>query len=237
MNNIKEELLQKIKNGELNMMPRWQLVLKTAWLIVGVIIVALIAVYLLSFILFALHRTGVLFAPFFGWQGVMIFIMSSPWLLISLVGVFTLLLYLLVSHFSFSYRKPLVYSLIGTVLFVIAVASFIQQTTMHDRVGRFVAQHAVPGFSPLYQDMANQFPNGVFEGVITDIDDTVLTVTLVTGETKGVQITSQTKLPPRRGLVVGETVQVFGEENKGVIEAFGIRYNNGRHRHIPQATK
>jgi hypothetical protein len=145
MNNLQKDILNKIKTGEIHMKPKWHFVLKGALWLTATIAVALMAVYLLSFVFFLMRESGLLFAPLFGWAGVVLFVVSSPWILIGVVGVFLGVLYLLVSHYSFSYQKPLVYSMIGSVLLVIALSSFIQATSFHGRAGDFVARPRVPG--------------------------------------------------------------------------------------------
>ena len=234
MNDIKEKLLEKIKAGEVSMVPKWHFVLKTILFLVGAVIVAIIAIYLLSFVLFTLHRTGVLFAPLYGWHGFMIFIVSSPWFLILLVGVFLISLYLLVTHFSFSYKRPLVYSMVGVVLVVIATASLIQQTTMHERVGRFVDERGVPGLAPMYRDVEADRPDGVVAGEIISVSETSIILETEKGKEVLVTITPETRMPRRGELQVGQEVFVFGDHNGKEVIAYGIRSADGRRLGPPQ---
>lgn len=229
MNTIKEKLIEKIQAGEVSMVPKWQFVLQTVLFAVGTVIVAVVAIYLLSFVLFALHRTGILFAPLYGWHGFMLFIVSSPWFLISLVGVFLVVLYLLVTHFSFSYKRPLVYSMVGTALLVVMTASLIHQTTMHERLEQFVDHHNVPGLAPMYRGIGEETrPDGMITGVILAISDESITLQTKRGEEIFILLTSKTKLPRRGTLEVGQEVFVFGNKNDDEIEAFGVRPANGR---------
>ncbi|MEZ4200317.1 MAG: hypothetical protein R3B69_01825 [Candidatus Paceibacterota bacterium] len=164
MNTIKENLIKKIQAGEITMVPRWQFVLRATLGVLGVLIVAVLAVYFLSFVLFTLNQSGLLFAPMFGWSGVMLFVMASPWFIILLTGLFLVVLYILVSQYAFSYRQPLVYSLVGVVLVVVAVASLIHQSNMHERMRGFMERHEVPGMSPLYRGSLDERPEGVVAG-------------------------------------------------------------------------
>lgn len=223
MNDIKDKLLEKIKAGEVNMVPRWHFVLRTIMWSAGAVIVAIVAIYLLSFVLFALHRTGVLFAPLYGWHGLMLFVVSSPWFLILLVGVFLVALYFLVTHFSFSYKRPLVYSMVGVVLLVIATASLIHQTPMHERMERFVDQRGVPGLAPMYRGVGEKRPDGMMTGEIITIFETHVTIETDKEEEVSVVLTPETKLPRGGALEVGQEVFIFGERENGEIKAFGIR--------------
>lgn len=206
------------------MVPRWQFVLKAVLFGVSVLIVALIAVYLLSFVLFVLHETGIWFAPGFGLPGIFFFVIASPWMLISLVGIFLLILYFLVAHYSFSYRKPLVYSLIGVVLFVIAVSSLIQYTTVHKRINAFVERHEIPGLAPLYRGLTKERPGSMVVGTVEAIDKTEIKVVTERAGVVEVELSSRTKLPPNKSIEIGDEVMVFGNFQGDDLIAFGVRH-------------
>lgn len=222
MNALKEKLIEKIKEGEVVMVPRWHFVLRTALIALGVVIVALIAVYLFSFILYALHKSGVLFAPLFGWHGIMLFVVASPWLLILIVGLFLLTLYLLVSRYAFSYKKPLVYSMLGIVLFVIAAASLIHQSMLHEHMGQFLERRPVPGLAPLYKDAGERRPEGVLMGTIIAVTSDTLTLETNRGEIT-VLIDERTKMPRGNAIREGAEVTVIGMPSEDGLRALGIR--------------
>lgn len=223
MNDIRDKLLEKIKAGEVNMVPKWRFVLETVLWAFGLVVAALVAVYFLSFILFILNRSGVLFAPLYGWHGVMLFIVSSPWFLIMIVGIFLLVLYLLVTHYSFSYKRPLVYSMIGVVLLVIAVSSLIHQLSVHERMERFVESHQVPGLAPMYRGFGEERPNGVVVGTITAFSEEILELETREGEAIKATLFPHSKRPPEVIFVEGDEVMIFGEREGDMIEVFGIR--------------
>lgn len=223
MTEFKNNIINKIKSGEVEMIPRWHFMLRATLLAISVIILALVSIYFLSFILFVFHQTGLWFTPSFGTFGLVFFVVSSPWIIISFVGLFLFTLYILVRQYSFSYQKPLVYSMIGIVLFVIGVASFIQQTTMHERIGQFVEERQVPGMAPLYRGYTGELPPGVIVGSVTSLEDDVLMLETTDGEDVRVLIDAYTKLPRNGTFTVGEHVFVLGEHHNGVIEARGIR--------------
>lgn len=223
MNDIKDKILEQIKKGEVSMVPKWRFVLETTLWAVGLVVATVIAVYLLSFILFMLNKNGILFTPLYGWHGVMLFIVSSPWFLISLVGIFLLVLYVLVTKFSFSYKRPLVYSMLGVVLFVIAFASMLHQLSIHERMERFVERHEVPGLSPMYRGAGEQRPKEVTFGIITSLDDESILILDDDGDEYEVRLNERTKQPPEMIWEVDDKIFIFGPEEEGVIEAFGIR--------------
>src|SRR3989344_577393 len=95
-NSIKDAVLAKIKSGQAKMKPRWHFVLKDALFAMGSVIVALTLLYLLSFVIFVLHRNGAWFAPSLGLRGAREFFFALPWLLILTMAVFAGILEILV---------------------------------------------------------------------------------------------------------------------------------------------
>jgi len=229
MNDIKNTLLKKIKDGEVTMVPQSRFVLQAGLWAFGAVISLFLAVYLLSFVLFTLNRSGVLFAPLYGWHGVVLFVVSSPWLLISLTGMFLLILFILVSHYAFSYKKPLVYSMVAIVLVVLGGSSLIQQTTMHQRVQNFTEQNQVPGLTPLYKEALERRPDMVTVGVVSSLQSGNLVLTAEDTKTYEVRISERTKLPRGRALWVNDQVMVFGPKTENVIEACGVRPMDAPH--------
>lgn len=223
MTDLKNNIIEKIKAGQVAMKPRWYFVLQTGLWVVALLLVAMIAVYLLSFVFFILHQSGLWLTPSFGWRGLMFFVVSSPGILISLAGFFFLLLYLLVTHFSFSYQKPLVYSLLGTVIFVIGVSSFIQYMMIHERIQSFSERHHLPVFTPLYKGIENMPPEGIAVGIITRFTDTGFEIYEQRGGLVSVIVTSKTKQPKNNKYKVGDQIIVFGKKTNGELEALGIR--------------
>lgn len=228
MNNLQKDILNKIKAGEIGMVPKWHFVLRGVLWATATVVVALIAIYLLSFVMFVLNESGLVFAPLFGWSGIVLFIVRSPWLIIAAVGLFLIALYMLVSHYSFSYQKPLVYSMIGLVLGVIAISSLIQATNFHNRAGDFAERHGIPGLTPLYRDIGEHPPRDVTRGTISALGDTTFILTTENGDTYTVVLTERTKLPQHIKLTEGDAVFVFGPQKENNINAFGVRINDGR---------
>lgn len=223
MNNLKQNILKKIKTGELNMKPHWHFVLKGLLMVVGIIIVALCVVYLLSFILFTLKQTGVGFAPLYGFRGLSMFVLSSPWLLIVFAAAFLALLYILVSKYSFSYQQPLIYSMVGIVLLVLVGSFAINQTSAHRNLQQFAEHNNVPGLAPLYRGITNDRPENITPGIITELNTAGFVMQTDRSNQFTVLVSERTK--SRRGATydVGDVVFVFGEESDETIKAIGIR--------------
>ena len=221
MTDFKDNLLSEIKQGDLNMRPRWQFALRSLLLVCGALLVGLIAIYLLSFIGFFLRETGVGFAPLYGLQGVMVFVLTSPWLLIGITGVFLLTLYTLIGQFAFSYQRPLIYTLVGTVFGVLVISGIIVSTSAHDRAEQFARDRGVPLLTPLYQSIDDR-RTGITRGVITATTSTGFTLETRDG-TIDVLVTSNTHVRPGQTFTPGDRVHVIGDVADGTVEAIGIR--------------
>src|SRR3989344_2081055 len=115
---IHEAVLERIRGGEVTMRPRWHFMLKATLVVAGIALAGLTLLFVVSLAMFALRASGVWFMPAFGWHGFAVFLWSLPKLLILLAIVFIIILELLVRHYAFAYRRPLLIS----ALMVIALA-------------------------------------------------------------------------------------------------------------------
>lgn len=223
MNNLKNNILNKIKSGEVDMKPHWHFVLKSLLLILGTIVAVLVTVYILSFIHFFLRQSGVGFVPFYGFRGLSIFVIHLPWLLIASAGALIVVIQLLIRKYSFSFRQPLLYSLIGTILFVLFGAYIIEETQIHPRLQGFAEDRGVPVFGPLYRGIDKGRPESITFGTITEIHEGGFVLESDKGETITVVLTSQTRRPPSKIFTVDETVIVFGDRERDIVTAIGVR--------------
>lgn len=230
MNDIYKTVLEKIKDGKVDMKPRWHFVLKTVLSITAIVLVTLLTVYIFSFVFFFLQQSGVLFAAAFGFRGISFFVMSSPWLLIGAALLFVLLLSVFLTRFSFSYRRPLVYSFIGIVALALLGSFFIEHTTMHARLGSFAEREGVPVLAPLYRGAIEELPEGVHAGVITAINESGFILQTEEGRELQVVITPDTRLPHGLRFEVDDRVFVFTEDQGDTVDAFGVRPIKGPRR-------
>ena len=68
-NSVRAQVLDQIKDGSVKMRSRAYFVLRTVLYILGAVLVLLLAIFLESFILFSVQRTGAWFMPGFGFSG------------------------------------------------------------------------------------------------------------------------------------------------------------------------
>jgi len=220
---MQHTVLEKIKSGEVAMKPRWHFVLKGALALAGLALLALALLYTVSFIVFMLHQNGVLFVPMFGMHGLFVFMASSPWLLIALAAVFVVLLELLVCKYSFGYEKPLLYTVLGIVLFT-AVGSFvIAQTPIHGKLKQFADEDRLPIIGKLYTGYGEAPLKHVHLCNVTAKEDDGYRAANRHGESLYIVVTERTRLPHTKTFEVGDTILIMGAREGDTVHAIGIK--------------
>lgn len=220
---LKDEVLQKIRTGDVHMRSKsyfaWQVI---ALAFVAALIV-IIAAWIVSFIVFSLSVSERVSLLGFGWRGIRTFLLLFPWKLALLELVLIVFLNWLIHRFRFSYRSPLLYSLLGG-LFVSGILAWIMHSGSIQQV--LLDQHHqnnLPVIGPLYDrlERPDDQPD-VIRGIvieirirdiiIRDIDtNTLINVILPGGGVVG----------PR--LQVGDEIFVAGEMTSYGLEAYGFK--------------
>jgi len=224
---IKSSVLEKIKSGQAAMKPKWHFMLKAVLVSVGVVIFILLSLLIVSLIIFVLHDNGTWFVPVFGMRGVGRFIVSIPWLLVLACIVFIVVLEVLVRKYSFAYRKPLLYSTIGIIFFVVIGGVGVFATHMHDRFSRLAIERQLPFAGPMYRGFRDQRPPDVYPGVVKEVGADGFLIQNRSNGTFKVVVTRATRFPFGSEIVVGDKIVVMGDLEDGVIRAFGIRKIEG----------
>lgn len=227
---ILEHVTTAIKSGEVTMRPKWHFVLRATLAAIGSITLLLTLLYLASFIIFILRRSGVWIVPVFGLKGMYVFLFSLPWLLIGLAIIFVIILEILVKRYAFAYRLPLLCS-VGTIVALIGVGGFIvAKTSFHHRlVIDAKRNHLSPMAGQLYRAFEEQKFGNINPGEIINLTPTGFVMRNHRDEIMTVVITPRTRLPFEHDFSAGESVVVFGEhggpfeDTSTTIEAMGIK--------------
>ena len=220
---LQERILGAVKNGEIQMRPRWHFILKAVLGIVGGSMIILALIYLVSFIIFGLQKSGILFIPSFGFKGLFIFMISLPWLLILLLGVFIFILEMLVRKYSFAYRQPLLYSALAIVCVVFVSGIIIAQTPLHGRISEFSIRHHIPMMEPAYDEIEKPVIPQVHRGEIIEFNPTGFVMKNPRTEMLMIIITPQTRLPFGSEFETGDMVVVLGPREGNIVHALGVR--------------
>lgn len=218
--NIRDTVMSALKTHDIKMRPKWHFILRGTLWAVGGILVLLVLLYLIGFILFSIRETGIWFEPSFGSPGWMAFFRSLPWLLITIAILFILVLEVLVQHFSFAYRTPLLYSALGIISLVLLGGALAAPA--HRTLFRATRPQGIPIMEPFYRHYGQERLQDVRRGQVLVRGASGFVMSDPRGETSTVEITPQTKLPAGADFGVGDTVVVFGQSQGGVVRAAGI---------------
>lgn len=220
---IKDNILSTIKSGEVKMRPKWHFFLKAALAILGAIILFLFVLYLASFIIFILRQTGVLFMPAFGIEGWFAFFRHLPIFLISLLIIFVIVLELLVRHYAFAYRRPLLYSALGIFILITIGGLAVANTSFHGVLSKSAEEDEESITGKFYREYGQQVFRDVHRGQIMRVTQKGFLINNQRKEALTVIITRRTRLPMGSDFYLGDIVVVFGDRNGDQVQAFGIQ--------------
>lgn len=233
---IRDLIEQKIQEGRVAMRPRWHFVLRAVLAVLGVLLVLLVGLYLVSFVVFVARTTDIGFLPEFGLRGVGYFLYSLPWVVIGIAFVFVIVLEVLVRRYAFAYRRPLLYTVVGGLMFVaLGGAALAYYTPIHG------PSHRLPIAQPVYRHYESLPVREVKRGRVVEMHDGEPEIRMVApsvrpdvraseereGKRVRVRTNKATKKAQGRELRVGDDVMIFGEDDGDDIRAFGIRRLNG----------
>ena len=180
---ISELVIAAAKSGKLKMRPKWHFVLRAVLWLAGTMVAALAVLYLFSLFFFIARETGIWVAPIFGWRGILIFLVSIPWLLVLAVLFFIVILEILVRRYSFAYRLPLLYSAIALLLVVVVGSIVVAGTPLHGMLSHCSRRCLAAGIGPeigrgppcgtgFYRDLGPRRFDSIHKGVIGEISET-----------------------------------------------------------------
>jgi hypothetical protein len=223
-NSIKDSVIKAISDGKISMRPRWQFVLRAVLLICGIMVLVLALLYLVSFAIFVLHETGEWFVPGFGPHGIREFLSSFPWVILLLSVAVLVSLEILVRKYSFSYKRPVVYTIFGIVILVMVGGVVVAQTPLHG--GLYVRAHSnhLPIAGSLYRDFDRPNMGNVTVGRITVVEDDNLMILDHGGNTVTVKFSDDMNYPDGNKFKVGDTIVILGNRMDNTVTAEGIRY-------------
>jgi len=148
---IQEKVTVAIKEGKLVMKPKWHFILKTVMHILVAVILFFVLIYLISFIGLVAREKELFKLLHLNPRELYLLTTSIPWIIVILSLFLLLVFYTLVKDYSFIYKKPLVYSLSGTIFFVILIGALIQIFDVNFRFARFGEGPRVPLLGPMHK--------------------------------------------------------------------------------------
>lgn len=221
MKNLKN-LIDKIKKGEIKMRPKWHFVLKTLLIILSIIAASLFILYLTSFIFFTLRLSGVWYLPKFGFRGMGPLFFSLPWFLLLSAALLIVVLEILVRRFSFVYRRPILYTVLGVILLVLLGGFLINKTSMHPALFQRADRGRLPIMGSMYRGYGMPDLEDVHRGIVSEITDEGFVFQSQDNRLFTV-ITSGSRFSREQEIQKDNAVIVLGKAEDGVIKAAGVR--------------
>jgi signal transduction histidine kinase len=218
INSIKEKIINEIKSGKIKMRPKIYFWVKLVLFIFLVAVLFLVSVFLISFILFVLNISGGWFLTKFGWGGIKSLFFSLPWLLILIALIFVFLVEIIISSFGFTYRRPLVYSLAGLLVFAVICGIIIHKTPFHQNLLLSAEGENLPIFGPFYLNYSRmQFPD-TQTGVVSSLSDEIIEIREPNGVLLRISVPGKELLPADKKIEKGDVIMMVNKKIKKVKE-------------------
>lgn len=217
---LRDKVLDTIHHGGVVMRPRWHFILRSALVALGIVIVALFAVYLASLVVFLMKQSGGWFGAEFGPRGVRALLFSAPWLLIGASLLFIVLLELLARRTEVARRTPMLYSALGVIAVVALGTVIVDRAAVHPFLAERVRYGAVPMMHGMYRYERQE---NLRRGVISEVFDHSIIIESPDGTQEEIAFLENTRMPQNWTPKVGEVVVVFGEQQEGKFTALGVR--------------
>jgi hypothetical protein len=225
MTNLKTKILESVKKNNVTMVPRWRFMLYSSLGVFGIAFTSLVAVFLLSFILFLLSRYGFMYLPFFGFMATVHALQAIPLALLICTIALLVLIEVMSRYYSFSFRKPLVVTLLTLTSGVALVSFVISETSVHESIRQYAEDHHMDKVSRMYDRPLPFKKDGmkdILRGEVIALGSTSTTLRLFNGVT--VEAYASTTL----GTVmytpkIGDDVVVFGSIVGGSFEMVDMR--------------
>ena len=220
---LTNKVIDKIQCDQIKIRPKIYFVLRITLVALTTLFVVLFILYLVSFIIFNLRASGVWFLPGFGFPALGVFFISLPWFLILIALILIIVLELLVKHFRFAYRRPILYSILGIIIFTLLGSFAISKTHLHSDLFWKAREGKLSVVGGFYRGFGASKLSNVHCGMVSDTIDNGFYLETVKGEILTVIVTSTTRFPPKIVIKKDDKIIVMGKRDNGMVKAFGIR--------------
>lgn len=218
-----DQVLEKISSGKAKMRSKSYFILRTTLFLFEILFVSFLLVYLISFIFFLLHETGIWFAPSFGLRGVQIFLTSLPWVFIFFIFLIIIFLEILLKRYTMVYKHPFLYSMFIIFLMSLLFGALLANTSLHRNFLRQAEKGELPLVGSFYRGFCGKRFSEVHPGRVVDFTQNVICIQNKNGDIVAVFIEPNTKFPVGRHIQKGDHVVIMGNREQNHILAMGIR--------------
>ncbi len=224
MTDLKDKIIQTLSSGEIKMIPKWRLVLYSLAAILSVLFLFLIVVFSFSFIFFVLSRYGFMYLPMFGFMTTLHMLSAIPLLLLLCTVALLFIIELISRRYAFSFRKPLIITLLVITSSAVLLSFLVSITPMHEYMRDYAKEHNIPIVSRAYRrpiPLDGGRDMTVLRGTVVTASSSFITVRLF----DGVEVTARasTTLGALTLPVENSDVLLFGIFVNGDFEIVEIK--------------
>ncbi len=224
---LKDEVLHKIRTGDVHMKPKSYFALKIILLAFVAALVVIVAAWLVSFIIFSLNISERSTLLGFGWRGIQTFLWLFPWRLLLVEVILIALLGRLTRHFRFSYRSPMLYSLVGGMALSGILALVMNSGAVQEALLQQHHQSNLPLIGSMYERVERpERPDDrpeVIRGVIMNMEQNKLVVKNADEETVLINVLLPESAFLGPAFMIGDEVFVAGDLVGDTLQAYGIK--------------
>lgn len=229
-NDIKNQILEKIKSGEVNMKPKYYFILKLVALALTVFLTFILSTMLVSYVIFSIKISGQVFLLGFGAKGFYHFFIALPWFILGIDVVLIFFLDWLLKSFKFGYNSSVMFLFVVTLVSITVLASLINSTSFHKDMLIRAEGRGLPIAGGFYSDLRRSHKSqGLFRGEIMSIEGTSTFFIKYIDQNSVIDGSVAKIIVPNSidifslGAVIGDTVFIAGDAVNGEIHAYGIR--------------
>lgn len=223
---LADKVSARIHSGKVKMRPKVYFILKTVLSISGIILAALFVLFLMSFIFFVLCTRGVRYLPGFGLPGIKALFVLLPWLLLLTAIGLIAVLEMLFKHFAFTYRRPILYSILGIIILTFLGSFVIHKTSLHSGLFHRAQQGRLPIAGKFYRDLGMVKSASLHRGIVSEIRDNGFIIKIPNGEMLTVVVNVKTRFFSPTKIKLNDIIIILGKRDDHTIQALGIRQVN-----------
>jgi hypothetical protein len=221
--NSRQEILSKIKGGKVDMHSRAYLNFRSVLWILAISILALAGIFIASFIVFALQASGVWDLPRFGAHGLQEFLIYFPWLFVPAAILFIWLLERVILKHSPAYRVPVLYSSLGLIIFIVLASFAVSLSPLHYDLYESARNESLPIAGEIYRFFGDSHPDDFYVGDVESVTGASYNILTREGYPATIVVGSHTVFSGDSNIKAGDCIEVVGEENGNIVEAYNIK--------------
>ncbi len=170
---IKDQILSKIRSGEVNMRPKYYFMLKLVALALTIFITFILSSVIVSYVLYSIKVGGQFSLLAFGPRGMYHFFLALPWLILLIDICLIAFIDWLLKSFRFGYNSSILFLLIVTMVSITALATLINYTSFHRLLMNRAESKNLPLAGGFYSGLRMSHGNqGIFRGEVVSIEST-----------------------------------------------------------------